>query len=66
MARVFDDFQTYTSKIWNSKPDEPETPEYAYFCWRWDEKHPREGERNPYPRASDPIEDKDLKDGMLF
>lgn len=62
MARIFDDFETYTSKIWNSKP---EIPEYAYFCWRWDEKHSREGERNLYPRASDPIEDKYLKDGVL-
>jgi hypothetical protein len=52
MATDFDDFETCTTRIWNHIS---EAPKYAYFCWRWDESHRREGETRTCLRASDPI-----------
>ncbi|MCJ1468434.1 hypothetical protein MMC07_007062 [Pseudocyphellaria aurata] len=30
------DFETYKKRIWDGEP----SPEYAYFCWRWDATYP--------------------------
>ena len=67
MERVYDDFETYKRRIWNSTGVTAEPyPHYAYFCWRWDTKRWINGEGAPYPRVSDPIEDQDFKNGMLL
>lgn len=61
MAEALVPFDTYTRSIWNNKP-----PDYAYFCWRWDEKLRLEGNRYLYTGTGDPVENNDFVDGMLF
>ncbi|KAL9609072.1 MAG: hypothetical protein Q9167_006137 [Letrouitia subvulpina] len=62
MATTFDGFETYARRIWNN---EDEIPGYAYFCWRWDEKHRQERGTNVYPRSNDPVEDQNFQDDVL-
>lgn len=62
MNAISEDFEAYTGGIWNNE----EVPDYAYFCWRWDEKYRRGGAKGPYPRVNDPKADKDFKHGILL